>query len=146
MHARGVSFPIDPRASFLQSKINSVCDIHFQVRVLLRLTIVGSKLRVQGWGQFAKVERSKTTSYIKNTLLTKYDLTKLNLPQILDSCFRSLCALLRIVLGCRTFLDEKCYMWRHDSVLLCVPQLLNLLWMPSCIWPSCIFESINFHK
>ena len=59
-----------------------------------------------------------TIRYLNNTLATQKNLKKWNLSQTSDCSFCFLPeTLLHVVAGCKTYLEQGRYTWRHNSIL-----------------------------
>ena len=69
-----------------------------------------------------------TVRYINNALPTRKNLLKWGLSSTSDcsSCLQPE-TLLHVVAGCKTYLDEGRYTWRHDSVLNFLPSTLSAI-------------------
>ena len=67
-----------------------------------------------------------TIRYLNNTLATRNNLQKWNLSQSSDCsfCLKSE-TLLHVVAGCKTYLEEGRYTWRHNSALHFIASTLN---------------------
>ena len=85
-----------------------------------------------------------TIRYINNTLPTRKNLSKWGLSSTSDCSFcLSPETLLHVVAGCKTYLDEGRFTWRHDSVLNFLASILTkvqnsrlLVDLPGFINPS----------
>ena len=66
-----------------------------------------------------------TIRYINNTLPTRKNLSKWDISSATDCSFCSLPeSLLHVVAGCKTYLDQGRFTWRHDSVLQIIANSL----------------------
>ena len=66
-----------------------------------------------------------TIRYINNTLPTRKNLSKWGISSATDCSFCSLPeSLLHVVAGCKTYLDQGRFTWRHDSVLQIIANSL----------------------
>ena len=67
-----------------------------------------------------------TIRYLNNTLATRNNLQKWNISQSSDGsfCFISE-TLLRAAAGCKTYMGEGCYTWRHNSALHSIASTLK---------------------
>ncbi|CAB4034966.1 Retrovirus-related Pol poly from type-1 retrotransposable element R2 [Paramuricea clavata] len=67
-----------------------------------------------------------TIRYINNTLPTRKNLSKWGLSSTSDCSFCSSPeTLLHVIAGCKTYLEEGRFTWRHDSVLNFLPSTLT---------------------
>ena len=74
---------------------------------------------------------SFTIKYLSNSLATRKNLSKWNITQSSDCSFCHMPeTLLHIVAGCKTYLEEGRYTWRHNSALNFLAQSLKAI--PNC--------------
>ena len=81
---------------------------------------------VFGTKQDAKNIFNFTVRYINNTLPTQSNLSKWGISSSSDCSFcLSPETLLHIVAGCKSYLDQGRFTWRHDSVLKFIAKSLT---------------------
>ena len=76
--------------------------------------------------EFSKNIFNFTVKYINNALPTNSNLAKWNLSSTSNCSFCLLPeSILHIISGCKIYLNQGCYTWRHDSVLLSIATFLQ---------------------